>query len=325
MKAFDPSTMCTSRRALLGGIAAGTAGLVCSRDLFADPEQPQEKIRQSVSEHARPTIHPPSAFKLPRWKPGQNRRLDLRKPLDNHYGFAKVQANLIGIDSWLYQFGWVVMCPPGEPPYPILGRVVVARVFVTPPDPKEIPDVDEHSYCMWGTMSQVYFDPRTFEPVDRVRNPYTNRMMDVPVVHYADRLVYRLGQVILVPGVDPEFYRQPWDRDGGYSQHFVDTGEETSYSVLGASQQPGPHQPRVDFAFWTAKTEEIANPRFRTVDTQRSYSAVMKTSEYAWYGVEKGDQAQLAVNMTGKKVDDVKKIPPLVRRQVLERFPERYR
>jgi hypothetical protein len=314
----------SSRRALLGSLGAATASLVYSRDLFAQASNPQATVQQSVSEHARPTTHPAAAFKLPRWKPGQARRLDLSKPLDNHYGFAKVQVNLVGTYSWLYQYGWVVFCPPGQPPFPILGRVFLAKIFATPVDPKEFPGADEHSYMMWGTMSQTYVDPRTFEPVTRMRNPYTGRTMEVPVVHYADRLVYRVGQVIQVPGVDPEFYRQPWDRDGGYSQHFVDTGEDTSYSVLGASQQPGPHQPRVDFAFWAARTAEVVDPKFRTVDTRRNYSAVMKATEYAWYGVEKGDQAQLAVNTVGIKTEDPAKLPPLVRRQILERFPERY-
>jgi hypothetical protein len=302
----------------------GASAMVWNRDLFAAEPDPHAKIQQSVSEHARPTTHPASALKLPRWKPGQSRKFNLADPLDNHYAFAKVQANLIGTYSWMYQYGWVVFCPPGEPAYPLLGRVFLAKVFVTPADPAEVPGSDAHSYTMWGTMTQLHVDPRTFEPVSTVRNPYTGRMMEVPVTHYADRLTYRLGQVIVVPGVDPEFYRQPWDRDGGYSQHFVDTGEDTSYSVLGASQQPGPHQPRVDFSFWAVKTAELLDPAFRTIDTRRNIVAFMKATEYAWYGVEKGDAAQLAVNLVGVKSEDPAKVPPLVRRRIIEPFADRY-
>jgi hypothetical protein len=305
-------------------MAAGGLVYVTGGDLFAATDAPDKKINQSASEHARPTSHPPESRKIPRWKPGQSRRFDLAKPLDNHYAFAKTQANLVGTDSWLCEYGWVLFCPPGKPAFPILGRVFLARVFVTAPSKEMAPDTDEHSYVMWGTMSKVHVDPRTFEPVSKILNPYTGRMMETPVVHYADRLLYRVGKSIVVPGVDPAFYDQPWDRDGGYSPHHVDAGGETSFTVLGASQQAGAHQPRLDSAYWTVKTAELLDPAIRTIDTRRAYSAVMKATEYAWYGVEKGDQAQLMVNSTGIKTEDPARLPGMVRKLVLERFPERF-
>ena len=317
-------SMAPQRRRVLGGMAAGGLAYVMGGDLFAAADDPSKKINQSASEHARPTSHPAESLKIPRWKPGQSRRFDLAKPLDNHYAFAKTQANLIGTYSWLCEYGWVLFCPPGKPPFPILGRVFLARIFVTAPSKDMVPDADEHAYVMWGTMSKVHVDPRTFEPVSKVLNPYTGRMMEAPVMHYADRLVYRPGKVIVVPGVDPAFYNQPWDRDGGYNQHHVNAGSETSFTVLGASQQPGPHQPRVDSAYWTVRTNELLDPARRTIDTRRAYSAVMKATEYAWYGVEKGDAAQLMVNSTGIKTEDPARLPSLVRRLVLERFPQRF-
>ena len=36
------------------------------------------------------------------------------------------------------------------------------------------------------------------------------------------QFVYRLNQSIIVPGVAPAFYRQPWDEEGGFSQHKID-------------------------------------------------------------------------------------------------------
>jgi len=319
-----PDSAMPSRRRILGGMAAGGLAHVMGGDLFAATDAPDEKIQQSASEHARPTSHPAESRQIPRWRPGQSRRFDLSKPLDNHYAFAKTQANLVGTDSWLCEYGWVLFCPPGQPPFPILGRVFLARVFVTAPSKDMVPDADEHSYVMWGTMTKVHVDPRTFEPVSKILNPYTGRMMEAPVMHYADRLVFRPGKVIVVPGVDPAFYNQPWDRDGGYNQHHVDAGGETSFTVLGASQQPGAHQPRIDSSYWTVKTEELLDPSRKTIDTRRSYSAVMKATEYAWYGVEKGDQSQLMVNSTGLKTEDPARLPGMVRRLVRERFPERF-
>ena len=313
------------RRRVLGGLAAGGLSFVVGGDLFAAADAPDsKKINQSASEHARPTSHPPESRRIPRWKPGQSRRFDLAKPLDNHYAFAKTQANLVGTDSWLCEYGWVLFCPPGKPAFPILGRVFLARVFVTAPSKDMAPDADEHSYVMWGTMSKVHVDPRTFEPVSTITNPYTGRRMETPVVHYADRLLFRVGKSITVPGVDPAFYDQPWDRDGGYSQHHVDAGGETSFTVLGASQQAGAHQPRLDSAYWTVKTAELLDPAITTLDTRRAYSAVMKATEYAWYGVDKGDQAQLMVNSTGLKTEVPARLPGMVRKLVMERFPERF-
>ncbi len=312
------------RRRVIGGLAAGSLSYVMGSDLFAATDDPSKKINQSASEHARPTSHPPQARRLARWKPGQTRRFDLSRPLDNHYAFAKTQANLIGTDSWLCEYGWVLFCPPGKPAFPILGRVFLAHIFVTAPDRDMVPDADEHAYVMWGTMSKVHVDPRTFEPITRLLNPYTGRMMEAPVMHYADRLVFRPGKTIVVPGVDPAFYNQPWDRDGGYSQHHINAGEETSYTVLGASQQAGAHQPRLDSAHWTVKTAELLDPAYPTIDTRRAYSAVMKATEYAWFGVEKGDAAQLMMNTTGLKTEEPKRLPEMVRRLVMQRFPERF-
>lgn len=47
-------------------------------------------------------------------------------------------------------------------------------------------------------------------------------------------------------------------------------------------------------------------------------------TEYARYGVEPGDSAQLLVHLTGMKTHDLAKIPSFIRTHVLERFPERF-
>jgi hypothetical protein len=317
------SSLVSGRRNFLKG-AAGGLGFVVSNDVFAMTDDETKLIQQSVSEHARPTTHTKEVRNLKRWVPSQKGPFKLSNALDNHYAFAKVQANLTGTDSWLFQYGWVLMCPPGKPAYPLLGRVLLGKVFVTPTSPDWAPEIDEHSYTAWATFTTAYVDPQTFEPVSKILNPYTGKMIEVPVLDYADRLVYRYGKSIIVPGVDPKFYDQPWDRDGGYSQHFISAGEETSYTVLGAAQLASPQQPRVDVGFWSVKTAELVSSKFPTIDTRRDYSAVMKATEYAWYGVEKGDEAQLFVHLTGGKTEDVKKLPQLVRKTILDRFPDRF-
>jgi hypothetical protein len=314
----DPAAL--TRRAFAGA----ALGFVCTHDVLAMAADAEKAVNQTVSEHARPTTHPDSVRKLKRWTPRLDAPLDLARPLDNHHAFAKVQANLAGTDSWLAQYGWVLMCPPGKAAYPILGRVLLVKVFATPTAPDWAPDVDEHSYTMWGTFTTAYVDPRTFAPVSKIFNPYIGKTIDVPTLHYADRLVYRLGRSIIVPGVAPAFYDQPWDRDGGYSQHHVVAGEEVSYTVLGAAQHDGPHQPRLDVGFWTVKRAELVDPARLSIETRRDYSAIMKASEYAWYGVGQGDPAQLKVHLTGLKTQDVTRIPELVRKVVLDRFPERF-
>jgi len=320
----------TGRRDFLRGAAmlGGTAALVKPYDVMAmmqHAEQSSDEAQiQQISEHARATEHPREAFDLPRWIPEHTGPYDLRDPLDNHYAFAKVQANLAGEYSFMTQYGVVILAPPGEPSYPWLGKVTFAQVFVTQADSDFVPDPGEHDYVLWGTFNQVYVDPRTFTPIERIYNPYLDRTIDIQSVDYADRLAFRLGKSIIVPGVDPAFYDQPWDRDGGYSQHYIDSGSEISYGVLGSAQLPGPQQPRVDYALWTSKLDDIQDPSKRSIDCRRDYSSMMKLSEYPWMGAELGDQAQILQHLTGIKTPNPARLPDFIQPLIFDRFPGRY-
>lgn len=316
-----------SRRTFLSGVAgfAGASMMVQSGDVFAMADQADEVIQQSVSEHARPETLDPEAFKLPRWTPKHVGGFDLQKPYDNHFAFAKVQANLEGTYSWLGQYGTIMLAPPGEPAFPFLGRLTLVKVFVTPANVVDtLPDLGPDDYVMWGTMTTTHVDPRTFEPVSKLRNPYTGKMMEAPTIHYADRLAYRFGKSIIVPGVDPKFYEQPWDRDGGFSQHYIDAGDEISYSVLGSAQKPGPMQPRIDYSFWSVTRDDLMNVSKRSIDTRRDYSALQKVSEYDWYGVPKGDQAQLLVHLTGLKTQNIARLPKPIITGIIDRNKDRF-
>lgn len=316
-----------SRRSILAGAAslgAASTFLVQPEAAFADTDKDKDLIQQSVSEHARPETLDPEAFKLPRWTPAKAGGFDLANPYDNHFAFAKVQANLEGTYSWLAQYGTIMLCPPGEPAFPFLGRLTLVKVFATSAKYADIPDIGPDDYVMWGTMTTTHVDARTFEPVSKLRNPYTGKMMEAPTIHYADRLAYRFGKSIIVPGVDPKFYEQPWDRDGGFSQHYIDAGDDISYSVLGAAQKPGPMQPRVDYSFWSVKRDDLMNTSKRSIDTRRDYSALQKVSEYGWYGVPRGDDAQLLVHLTGLKTQNIARLPSVVKANILEKERGRF-
>ena len=62
-------------------------------------EEEGGKVNQTVSEHARRKSLPADAFDLPRWVPEQTGPYDLGDPYDNHFAFAKAQANLSGEDA----------------------------------------------------------------------------------------------------------------------------------------------------------------------------------------------------------------------------------
>ncbi|WP_394728713.1 hypothetical protein [Altererythrobacter sp. GH1-8] len=322
----------SSRRSVIKGFAmfGGGIALVQPIDVMAmmqtAEKSAEDAVVQQLSEHARATSLPKEAHALPRWKPEFTGPYDLSRPLDNHHAFAKVQANLAGEYSWLAQYGWVMLAPPGQPAFPWLGKVTLVQLFVTPASEEITPgeELSEHDYVLWGTFNQVYVDPRTMAPLDRVLNPYTGKTIDVPSVDYADRLTMRLGRRLIVPGVDPKFYDQPWDRDGGYSQHFIDTGNEIAYTVLGASQQPGPHQPRVDVAHWTSTRDDIMDPAKRSIDCKRDYTSVMYAAEYPWMGVERGDPTQIITHLSGLKTQNVARLPDFIKPLVLDRFKGRY-
>ena len=325
------STPLCDRRKFLSGLSLGAAlgGTVQSFDVLAavpgnDKAHGGKKVAQSASEHARLETHPPEVFKLPRFLPQKSGNFDLANPVDNHLAFAKAQANVAGEYSWVAKYGWMLIAPPGKPAYPFLGRMTLTKIFVTPADPALAPNVGPNDFMMWGTFTMTHFDPRNFKPVSRLMNPYNGKTIDAPTVQYADRLIYRMGQSIVVPGVDPKFYDQPWDRQGGYSPHFIDGGQTVSYTVLGSSQFDGPHQPRCDVGFWTVNKAELMDPSKRSIDTHHDYSVIQKMSEYSWFGAEKGDPAQVFVHETGFKTQDVSKIPGIVKTGILERFRGRY-
>ena len=146
-------THLTTRRKLMAtaGFGLGFAGLIRTHDVFSMAQEGDEAVHQTVSEHARRESLPAYAFDLPRWAPDHTGPYDLSDPYDNHFAFAKAQANLSGDYYWLAQYGWILICPPGEPAHPFLGRLTLAKVFVTPTDPLWAPDVGEFDYTMWAT------------------------------------------------------------------------------------------------------------------------------------------------------------------------------
>jgi len=168
-----------SRRSFLRGmaVASGAVMLTQHQDVFAmmqnDQASAKDSTVQAVSEHARANTLPPEAFDLPRWIPDRTGAFDLSDPLDNHYAFAKVQANLAGEYSFGTQYGLLFLAPPGVPAYPWLGKVTFTQLFVTPADSDFVPNHSEHDYVMWGTFNQVYVDPRTFKPIEKIYNPGT--------------------------------------------------------------------------------------------------------------------------------------------------------
>ena len=318
--------MSMSRRSMLGGmgLAAAASPLFFAADAYGMGGDGEELIQQTTSEHARPLSHPAEAFALPRWIPEKSGNFDLADPVDNFYAFAKAQGNLAGAYTWFAQYGWIIIAPPGKPAFPFLGRMKIGKLFFTPTDSSWVEVHSPHNYTVWGTYTESFYDPRDFSPVTKILNPYTGKMMEAPTFHYADRIVFQRGEPYEVPGFNPDFYTQQWDRDSDFSQHYIDVGDEVTYTFLGASQFDGPHQPRCDVGFWTVKKDELMNPDLRMIDTRRDYSVIQKMTEYKWYGAPEGDQAQIFSHTTGIKTENVKHIPEIVRKGLMEKYPDRY-
>lgn len=320
-----PTNSVSRRRALEGlGIVGASSFLFGDSGVFANEADESDLINQTASEHARPESLPEEIFKLPRWIPEKAGNFDLTNVHDNHFAFAKAQANLAGEITWFTQYGWALICPPGKPAYPFLGRMKVAMIFVTHTDPTVAADVTEDAYTVWLTSTEAFFDPRSFEPVSKILNPYTGKMMDVPILNYADRIVFRPGNQYIVPGIDPHFYTQQWDADSGFSQHYIDTGDEITYTFLGSSQFDGPHQPRCDVGFWTVNKDELMDQNLRSIDCWRDYSIIQKMTEFDWWGAPEGDQAQIFAHTKGIKTQDLNRVPKLIKRGILDRLPERF-
>ena len=125
-----PKAHVTTGRKFLGvaGFGLGFAELTRNQDVFSMAQD--EAVHQTVSEHAHRERLPEDVFDLPGWVPDYAGPYDLNDPYDNHFAFAKAQANLSGDYYWLAQYGWILRCPPGEPAYPFLGRLTgMVRAF----------------------------------------------------------------------------------------------------------------------------------------------------------------------------------------------------
>ena len=97
-------------------------------------EEEGGKVNQTVSEHARRESLTADAFDLPRWVPEHTGPYDLGDPYDNHFAFAKAQANLSGDYYWLAQYGWILICPPGDP-----AQLLVHLTGMKTHDPAKMP------------------------------------------------------------------------------------------------------------------------------------------------------------------------------------------
>lgn len=315
------------RREFLGGALAFAGGL----SLLSPPDAraltesgKKEHERLQVSEHARPTEIDPQAYDRPRFTSDKTGPYDLSDPFDNHFAWLKTNHNLGGHLDWFAQFGWIMLCPPGEPPFPFLGRISLGQAHLTEADPELVPNAGEHDALSWSTFTTLHVHPRTLEPVDEMRNPYTGELMDLSPIKYADRLAIRLGQSIVVPGVNPKFYEQPWDRENGFSQHFYDAGDEIVYTVLGAAQKPGPMQPRLDVAHWNVSRKDLMDPTKNSIHCRRYYSAVFNASEYKFTTVPMGDETQMFVQTQGVRTSNLAMVPAPVH-YILENFKDRFK
>lgn len=321
------------RRSFMKRSAIGAAGMMLMQPkdamagAFKKEKDQIEQLHIAKSEHVRPNMHADEIFELPRWLPSKKGNYNLNDPDDNFYAWAKCHAGLMGEYNWLNKFGWICFAPPGIPAYPFLGRMTVGKYFCSPAsaDPTITDDHGPDDYITWAVFATIHVDPRTFKPLDKIYNPYTDKTIDLPEILYADRLMYRKGKSIVVPGIPQEFYNQPWDEDGGYSQHYIDSGQDVAYTVLGSSQHDGAHQPRIDIGFWNVDRKELMDASNPSIECRRDYSATMKASEYPWYGVEEGDQSQLVIHMTGKKVHSLDRVHPMLKTHVIDRFPERFK
>lgn len=315
------------RRQMLGGagvLAAGLAMMSAPDARAMTQSGKKQKKKAQVSEHARAESIDPASYELPRFISDKTGPYDLDDPLDQHYAWLKANHNLGGYIDWYAQFGWIMLCPPGEAPYPFLGRISLGQSHLTPADPSIIPDVGPHDVMSYATFTTMHVDVRTLNVVDEIRNPYTGEYMDLSPIKYADSLATRFQKSILVPGVDPKFYEQPWDRENNFNQHFYDAGEDIAYTVLGAAQKPGPMQPRLDTAFWNVKRKDLMDPRKKAIDCVRNYAAVFKASEYAFTTVPMGDETQMFVQTQGMRSVNSALIPKPCR-YLMNNFPERYK
>ncbi len=201
--------------------------------------------------------------------------------------------------------GRVYGCLSGRPPIPLFGThsVAACRALAR----------DDGTFVLRQHIVGFRTSFGTETIVDRMRNPVTQQMIDLPLTDYG------IGEIVY--GANGVFVHLPDGNrvqlgQGGRSAWTID-GDVLAVNDDSLVAQQGPNQPKVDVVTRYANLREIVDPRVMSANSWFSFSAVDPFRP--WLKMpEPGFQLW---HVAGRKVGGGSALPVYIQKFIAERFP----
>ena len=246
---------------------------------------------------------------------------DLDDSLGNRQATLKVTNNLVGARTYIPMFGRVYLGPQGKPGAAVHGMLGLWTWQLQWPDPERFPDVPEGTVVQRAAYTGVMTDPFSFEPVDTVYNHHLQQDVKTQNSLFAESYLFFPNGT--GSSLDrPEFMDGPEQRRRAMNP-YVRWGSDLSIFLAGLFQNEGPNQPRMDGSIWTTDYKGVMDPNKDRVTTDYNFSGLMRAWERPWLGHDRGDDTQILFNVKGTKLHSVDEFPEIMKKHVVDVYPER--
>ena len=244
---------------------------------------------------------PPAVFKHPA-------RFDLSDPHHLKLARLKVLNALNGTKTYFYTITRHIMCPPGKPPYPLLGQIELTTIFL-----ERREGMSDNQAVIRALFTRAPLDANTFKPITSYFNPYVEREIPLKYTLFAGGGIEvdlsGDAPVDLITQSDEPHYR---------------IGDDIAFIMYDPIASDGAFQPRMDTVTWRVNYDDLMNPEKPLIEAEHSYMALMKASVYKnWSGVADGDPAQIVTNKVGRKATSLEALPKECHDYIISQFPDR--
>jgi hypothetical protein len=247
---------------------------------------------------------------------------DLRDPMQNWFALMRTTNNLVGARTYVPMFMRVFICPQGRAGAPLYTSFGMWTWQLEKPDPAKFPNLQKNDVIQRALYTGVICDPWSFEPVKTIVNPVTGATVEVRDSLFAENwLLFSGGRGF--QGVERPEFRTVDEQRAKRGTPYVRFGDDLSFNIAGISQTPGTLQPRVDGSFWGVKYAELMDPAKPLIEASYGFAGLMRARERKWLGFGDDDPTQMLFNTQGRKVHSVEAIPDIIKRVLLEKYPDR--
>jgi hypothetical protein len=245
---------------------------------------------------------PPDAGSYPAAVYPRRTPFDLSDPRERALARLKVIVNLVGKKSYLSVMSRHFLCPPNQPPRAWVNELELFTMYL-----ERLPQGDVQR----SVFTRVFVDPESLEPVREVRNPFSRQVVPVGDRLFALTLPVRLDPQAAVRNVTES------------DLPVVRFGEWIDFTGLAVREGEGFHQPSFDTSTWRVKYAELQKPGRGLIEAHYAFSSLLRGSLLSWAGMAADDPTQVLTTKSGFKVHDAARLPELVQRSIVARYPQR--